>query len=433
MTSFSEATLLDKLSKLSDSQDSIGHLSQYIQYHRKNAKMIVATWFKELRRAAPSKKLLFMYLCNDVVQNSRKKHEDFVKYFSEVLPDGVEHIAKHTPPDVQAKVLRVVNILEERGVYKPPYVQGLRDRIARIKATTPSASASSSRSSSSSSSSVLGKRDRAGNSLARVAAVAEGNVAEEAKPLVHLLQELHKNDLEIEHIAERCDKVPTKFFNEDTMRGFVGTPDATVAAGEVGSAINQLDQLRDRIRAQRKERLQCVEELRKLADMWEHDGKWQERIESVADKVEQLKKVHGHLTGATPASIPSPVTSNPTTPVTNGETPMLFEPRTPDYDPDPDPSHPSSRSYIPSFPPSTMVPSTLLQNVVVPPGLSGLDGLGDADLDMGAFLDFGAVSGDLGMGMGMEMGIGDFGLHTGDRETTDMRPPSPEPLTPPGE
>ncbi|KAJ3343255.1 hypothetical protein HDU93_009239 [Gonapodya sp. JEL0774] len=420
-------------------------------------------------------KLVYMYLFNDVVQNSRKKHEEDRRASEsttddKVLPGvrGVENVttnqctgtttvmpgglgiewecgtrfcrrtgggierskrkkwtitklrsyvlpsllppdnhARHTPPETQSKVLRVINILEERGVYKANVISLVRERIAVLR---------------------LLKFVRNPIHVFILAPFWLYGV----KPLLALLQELHRGDVEISHISDRCAQVPTKFFNETVMRNFVGTPDATVAAGEVGSAINQLDQLRERTKKQREEKLRCVAELKKLADEWEKDVGWEEKVESINLKIAQLTKVHGHLTGlATSASTPSPVTANPASPsaTANGETPMLFEPRTPDYDPDSVSSRPTGHGTTPRGTAPLPLPTSLTSTG----GLPGLEVLGDADLDigdMGAFLDFGGV-GD----MGMVMGMGGMGMEyeIGGDETTEMKPPSPEPLTPPGE
>ena len=44
--------------------------------------------------ARPSKKLTFVYLANDVIQNSKKKGPEFAKNFETVLPDAFGNAAK---------------------------------------------------------------------------------------------------------------------------------------------------------------------------------------------------------------------------------------------------------------------------------------------------------------------------------------------------
>lgn len=45
-----------------------------------------------MRKAKSSRKILYLYLANDIMQNSRKKTQDFIKGFSEVLPEVIDKI-----------------------------------------------------------------------------------------------------------------------------------------------------------------------------------------------------------------------------------------------------------------------------------------------------------------------------------------------------
>ena len=93
MAGFTQQAFEKKLSELNTSQQSIQTLSLWLIHHRKHYKTIVQTWFKELKKGwlikvifchqlsfllffpevKPSRRLIFMYLANDVIQNSRKK------------------------------------------------------------------------------------------------------------------------------------------------------------------------------------------------------------------------------------------------------------------------------------------------------------------------------------------------------------------------
>ena len=46
---------------------------------------MVKTWFKTLGNISREKKLTFLYLANDVVQNSKKKFPDYAKEFGHVM------------------------------------------------------------------------------------------------------------------------------------------------------------------------------------------------------------------------------------------------------------------------------------------------------------------------------------------------------------
>ncbi|KAJ4934478.1 hypothetical protein JOQ06_007271 [Pogonophryne albipinna] len=94
MSSFSESALEKKLTELSSSQQSVQTLSLWIIHHRKHSGLIVKVWHRELRKAKSSRKLTFLYLANDVIQNSKKKGPEFAKDFETVLVDACSHVAR---------------------------------------------------------------------------------------------------------------------------------------------------------------------------------------------------------------------------------------------------------------------------------------------------------------------------------------------------
>lgn len=59
---------------------------------------------------------MFMYLANDVIQNSKKKGPEFGKEFEMVLPKAFEHM-KGFDEKTRERLNRLLQIWEERGVY----------------------------------------------------------------------------------------------------------------------------------------------------------------------------------------------------------------------------------------------------------------------------------------------------------------------------
>ncbi|XP_055531991.1 regulation of nuclear pre-mRNA domain-containing protein 1B [Wyeomyia smithii] len=118
MASFTESGLVKKLLELNPSQQSIQTLSLWLIHHRKHHSIIVKTWLKELHKAPTSKKLTFMYLANDVIQNSKKKGPEFGKEFENALLKAFKYIAQSGPEEKTVHSLnRILNIWAERGVY----------------------------------------------------------------------------------------------------------------------------------------------------------------------------------------------------------------------------------------------------------------------------------------------------------------------------
>jgi regulator of Ty1 transposition protein 103 len=120
MSGFTSEALEKKLAHLENSQQSIQTLSLWLIHHRKHHKIIVDVWSKELRKAAKqSKKLTFMYLANDVIQNSRKKPEgpEYAKEFATVLKRALEDIAKDCDDKTWGGMYRTLTVWQERAIY----------------------------------------------------------------------------------------------------------------------------------------------------------------------------------------------------------------------------------------------------------------------------------------------------------------------------
>lgn len=61
-------------------------LSHWCIFHRKKAREIVETWAKKFHDAPIEQRVPFLYLANDILQNSRRKGPEFVDEFWIVLP-----------------------------------------------------------------------------------------------------------------------------------------------------------------------------------------------------------------------------------------------------------------------------------------------------------------------------------------------------------
>ncbi|XP_013190522.1 regulation of nuclear pre-mRNA domain-containing protein 1B [Amyelois transitella] len=130
MAGFTENALIRKLQELNSSQQSIQTLSLWLIHHRKHHAAVVKTWYKELLKAKDSKQLTFMYLANDVIQNSKKKGPEYGKEFGEVLVDSFKHMAKTGISEKTKNSLhRILNIWQERGVYDAQKIQEFKEAV----------------------------------------------------------------------------------------------------------------------------------------------------------------------------------------------------------------------------------------------------------------------------------------------------------------
>ncbi|CAI9787478.1 unnamed protein product [Fraxinus pennsylvanica] len=114
---FDEKLLTEKLSKLNSSQQSIESLSRWCISNRKKAKQVVETWEKLFKSAQRDRQISFLYLANDILQNSRRKGSEFVNEFWKILPSALKSVYDLGHENCRKVASRLVNIWEERKVF----------------------------------------------------------------------------------------------------------------------------------------------------------------------------------------------------------------------------------------------------------------------------------------------------------------------------
>lgn len=149
MSSFSEAALEKKLTELNNSQQSIQTLSLWLIHHRKHHAAIVKIWHKEFVKggfsrtwsfafcltflsiaAKDSRKLTFLYLVNDVIQNSRKKGPEFRNEFAPILGSALKVMAQAVPDEnTMQRIGRILNIWDERNMFDSKQISEFRSSI----------------------------------------------------------------------------------------------------------------------------------------------------------------------------------------------------------------------------------------------------------------------------------------------------------------
>ncbi|TVU50694.1 hypothetical protein EJB05_02074, partial [Eragrostis curvula] len=126
--SFSEQRLVEKLNKLNSSAASIQTLSQWCIFHRKKARRVVDTWEKQFNSANSNKKVSYLYLSNDILQNSKRKGGEYVNEFWRVLPKALKYVYENGEEEGKKVVARLIGIWEERKVFGTR-IESLKDDI----------------------------------------------------------------------------------------------------------------------------------------------------------------------------------------------------------------------------------------------------------------------------------------------------------------
>ncbi|KAE9445946.1 hypothetical protein C3L33_22156, partial [Rhododendron williamsianum] len=81
------------------------------------AKQVVETWDRQFHCSPREQRLAFLYLANDILQNSRRKGLEFVSEFWKVLPGALRDVIENGDESGKSAARRLVSIWEERKVF----------------------------------------------------------------------------------------------------------------------------------------------------------------------------------------------------------------------------------------------------------------------------------------------------------------------------
>ncbi|XP_074309149.1 uncharacterized protein LOC141643754 [Silene latifolia] len=116
-STFNPQILVEKLAKLNSSQQSIETLSHWCIFHMNKSKLVVETWDKQFHCSARDQKLPFLYLANDILQNSRRKGVEFVAEFWRVLPEALRDVIRNGDDAERNAARRLISIWDDRKVF----------------------------------------------------------------------------------------------------------------------------------------------------------------------------------------------------------------------------------------------------------------------------------------------------------------------------
>ncbi|KAI0433382.1 RNA polymerase II-binding domain-containing protein [Xylaria sp. FL1042] len=127
---YNDDAVLAKLSSLSETQDSIVSVAQWIMFYRRHADRTAQLWLQKLKDSSSHKRLSLIYLANEVAQQSKaRRKEEFLVSFSPAVAEAVAVAYKGAPHDVQQRIRRVVDVWRERNVFEGPIQQAVEARI----------------------------------------------------------------------------------------------------------------------------------------------------------------------------------------------------------------------------------------------------------------------------------------------------------------
>eukprot|EP00088_Acartia_fossae_P000201 TRINITY_DN10067_c1_g1_i1.p1 TRINITY_DN10067_c1_g1~~TRINITY_DN10067_c1_g1_i1.p1 ORF type:complete len:394 (-),score=94.22 TRINITY_DN10067_c1_g1_i1:588-1721(-) len=132
MGTYSDGEFERKLNDLRDSQKEIQSISAWLVHHRAHSRSIIKVWYKNFKSIQKARKLTFMYLANDVVQNSRRKGQEYVKEFSTILMKVFHHLSSLGLEDKTKQSLgRLLHIWGERQIFEKSLLQDVENMWSR--------------------------------------------------------------------------------------------------------------------------------------------------------------------------------------------------------------------------------------------------------------------------------------------------------------
>jgi hypothetical protein len=204
MSTYTEKVLIEKLNKMSNSQQSIQTLSHWIMYHKKRYVESVKIWEKETFNAPRERKLIYLYLANDIMQTSRKKGEEFIREFKKIIKPCTIHIYKESDSQSQKAILRILDIWDERKVLPSSLIKEIRDNLINEETNNNLIKSQQEQHEYNSSTLTLPQKPPALISPQR-----------NNHPIFLLLQQIEEHEVSIDLMAEKVSTIQKSFFNDN--------------------------------------------------------------------------------------------------------------------------------------------------------------------------------------------------------------------------
>ncbi|KAG5870074.1 hypothetical protein JTB14_008446 [Gonioctena quinquepunctata] len=304
---FTETAFIKKLVELNNSSQSIQTLSLWLIHHRKHYSTVAKIWIRELIKAKDSKKLTFMYLANDVIQNSKKKGPEYGQEFGLHLKKAFEHMSKGDEK-TKNSLDRLLTIWNERGIYdsilisefKRALVLGFEPPPKRSKPNDHKKSPTRERKKSETEK-VIEHSDGSIETHVHLSPHTPAGDPPEPEELIRAIQDLELNIASSDEIVrERIAKLPREVSEVSLISKIEDKEAAEKLSLQVGEAVHLLSQYNNRLSAEMDHRkkvsvmmrdfLQVQEEL--LAQAERNLEEYQEKLLKVFNVRTEL---HNHI------------------------------------------------------------------------------------------------------------------------------------------
>ncbi|KAG1655439.1 Regulation of nuclear pre-mRNA domain-containing protein 1B [Nymphon striatum] len=294
MSGFTESALEKKLIELNSSQQSIQTLSLWLIHHRKHYKTIIQVWYRELKRAKANKRLTFMYLANDIIQNSRKKGPEFTKEFSNVLEKAFYYVALNPDEKTQKRLHRLLDVWSDRGIYNDKHIKDFRTSVSN-------ALKSSAQQPPKKKKEVKIKPQIAIEPTVLVSIKEELELGSPKTPpepevLIKVLEELENSASSDACVRELIANLPPEVSDLSVLENVTDSSKAKELDKKVDDALNILDGYNSRLTAELEDRKKSAQMLSDfIRAEREEIAKNEEQLEEYKGKFERVTKVRSDL------------------------------------------------------------------------------------------------------------------------------------------
>eukprot|EP01083_Nonionella_stella_P209522 759411_1 len=130
MALFTQELFATKLRKMAPTQSSVQTVSEWVMFHEKPEET-AAIWKDEIITAPSERKILYLNLSNDILQNSRKSKDIgniFVEAFGDIMMETLLEVYPSCSSHDKSAIDRLLQIWEVRAVFTAGFLSKLREK-----------------------------------------------------------------------------------------------------------------------------------------------------------------------------------------------------------------------------------------------------------------------------------------------------------------
>lgn len=104
----------------------------WVLHHHQKFKITVSTWNKQFHSVESTRLIVFLWLCNDIIQvSNRSGASHFKTEFQKYLPAALKYMNLKCPESDKPKALRVLSVWETRGIFSSDWVEKMKSVFAK--------------------------------------------------------------------------------------------------------------------------------------------------------------------------------------------------------------------------------------------------------------------------------------------------------------